>query len=168
MVSEWVDAYMDYDGLKKILHEIGVSQAENTDRQGGEDIEGQVTKASSSARSHSRNFFWTNLFPSSEDTFGKAEVNFFKKLDEELNKVNAFYKDKVEGVLNEAIELNKQIDAYAALRINMQNHAIKGSDSVDDMEPLRVRARNGDNCQGIFSVYDQILIMLEYTVMTVK
>lgn len=49
------------------------------------------------------------------------EINFFKKLDNELNKVNTFYKDKVEEVIREAALLNKQMDALIALQIKVEN-----------------------------------------------
>ncbi|KAF5939120.1 hypothetical protein HYC85_023379 [Camellia sinensis] len=58
----------------------------------------------------------------------EKEVTFFKKLDDdELNKVNSFYKDNVEQVLSEAAMLNKQMDALIELRIKVEKPDFDGS-----------------------------------------
>lgn len=48
---------------------------------------------------------------------GEIEALFFRKLDEELNKVSTFDKDKVDVVMSDAVELNKQLDVLITLRI---------------------------------------------------
>lgn len=164
MVPEWVEAYMDYNGLKRILREIRMCQAPRTPRtplrslqqrfsmyspfrgvevdprgrQNAGDIEDQVIKVSPVVGECNRTFYRTRLLLPSEELGGQDEVKFFKKLDEELNKVNAFYRDKVDEVVEEAAALKKQMDAYIALRIKVQNPNIKGSDVEVAMEPLRV------------------------------
>ncbi|KAI3729629.1 hypothetical protein L6452_18290 [Arctium lappa] len=57
----------------------------------------------------------TNI-PMSPKEGGESEIMFFQKLDEELNKVNTFYRDKVE----EAASLNKQMNALIALQIKVE------------------------------------------------
>ncbi|KAA8547964.1 hypothetical protein F0562_004393 [Nyssa sinensis] len=59
------------------------------------------------------------LMPSEEG--GGQELMFFRRLDDEFNKVIKFYKAKVEQVMEEAEELNKQMDVLIALRIKVDN-----------------------------------------------
>lgn len=50
---------------------------------------------------------------------GEYELVFFKRLDDEFNKVDKFYRSKVEEVMNEAEELNMQMNALIAFRIKV-------------------------------------------------
>ncbi|XP_010527936.1 PREDICTED: phosphate transporter PHO1 homolog 3 [Tarenaya hassleriana] len=52
---------------------------------------------------------------------GEYELVFFRRLDDEFNKVEKFYKAKVEEVVKEAVMLNKQMDALIAFRIKVEN-----------------------------------------------
>ncbi|CAH2037813.1 unnamed protein product [Thlaspi arvense] len=52
---------------------------------------------------------------------GEYELVFFRRLDDEFNKVSKFYKKKVEEVLEEAMVLNKQMDALIAFRVKVEN-----------------------------------------------
>lgn len=161
MVPEWVEAYMDYNGLKKILREIRLSQvqklpstplrtlqqrfsmyspfrgveveARNQKHEG--DIEDQIIQVSSFVGESNITFYRTRLLFQSEEIGGEDEVKFFKQLDQELNKVNAFYRDKVDEVVKEATELKKQLEAFIALRIKVQNSGIEGSDTTVAMDP---------------------------------
>ncbi|XP_074309705.1 phosphate transporter PHO1 homolog 10-like [Silene latifolia] len=168
MVPEWVEAYMDYNGLKRILREIRLSRVpkmpqtplrsiqnklsmyspfrgldvEPKGQQSKGDVEDQVIKVSPFVGDSNRTFYRTKLLLEAEEIGGEVEVKFFRKLDEELNKVSSFYRDKVEEVLKEAAELNKQMNAFIALKIKVQNQGIKGSKSEFEMEPLRA-ARQG-------------------------
>uniref|UniRef100_M4CJJ9 Uncharacterized protein n=1 Tax=Brassica campestris TaxID=3711 RepID=M4CJJ9_BRACM len=147
MVPEWVEAYMDYNGLKRILKQIRSykhskltrvasrvsQQAEALHRsfsglsyhhrnsEGG-DIEDQVitvdTEVHQQDDSH-RKLYKTKFLKKSEEG-SEFEESFFKKLDENLNKVNRFYREKVEEVLEEAALLDKQMDALIALRVKVK------------------------------------------------
>ncbi|KAL2904023.1 Phosphate transporter PHO1-like protein 10 [Bienertia sinuspersici] len=169
LVHEWVEAYMDYNGLKKILRDIRMSRTpktpqtpmrtlhqrfslyspfrgsdvEHRNRQRGdvEDQVNEVIQVSPVVEDSNRTIYRTRLLLPLEDIGGEDEVQFFKKLDKELNKVNAFYRDKVNEVVNEAAELKKQMDAYIALRIKVQNPGIKESNSEVAMEPLKARTQ---------------------------
>ncbi|CAL9240016.1 unnamed protein product [Arabidopsis halleri] len=145
MVPEWVEAYMDYNGMKRVLKEIrsykhskltraasrvsqqaealhrsfsGLSFHPRRSEHGG-DIEDQVIKVDTVQEDGSRKLYETKFLKKSEEG-GEFEELFFKKLDENLNKVNKFYRDKVEEVLEEAALLDKQMDALIALRVKMQ------------------------------------------------
>ncbi|GMI99245.1 hypothetical protein like AT3G29060 [Hibiscus trionum] len=59
------------------------------------------------------------------------ELLFFRRLDDEFNKVLRFYKKKVEEVMMEADELSKQMNALIALRITVDNPVVGGSDMVN-------------------------------------
>jgi len=145
MVPEWVEAYVDYNGLKRVLKEIRSykhskltraasrvsQQAEalhrsfsglsfhprHSERAG--DIEDQVIKVDTVQEEGSRKLYETKFLKKSEEG-GEFEESFFKKLDENLNKVNKFYRDKVKEVIEEAALLDKQMDALIALRVKMQ------------------------------------------------
>ncbi|CAN8293658.1 unnamed protein product [Cochlearia groenlandica] len=52
---------------------------------------------------------------------GEYELVFFRRLDDEFNKVEKFYKEKVEEVMKEAVLLNKQMDALIAFRVKVEN-----------------------------------------------
>ena len=144
MVPEWVEAYMDYNGLKRILKQIRSykhskltrvasrvsQQAEALHRSfsglsfhhrnsGGGDIEDQVITVDTFQQDDShRNLYKTKFLKKSEEG-SEFEESFFKKLDENLNKVNRFYREKIEEVLEEAALLDKQMDALIALRVKV-------------------------------------------------
>lgn len=71
----------------------------------------------------------TVFLPSSEDE-GESEIEFFKRLDDEFNKVNSFYKVKVGEMVEEAEELSKQMNALIALRIKVGDPAYCGSSRI--------------------------------------
>ncbi|ESQ28297.1 hypothetical protein EUTSA_v10018151mg [Eutrema salsugineum] len=145
MVPEWVEAYMDYNGLKRNLKEIrsykysrlsraasrvsqqaealhrsfsGLSYHPSNSEHAG-DIEEQVIKVDTVQQDDSRKLYKTKFLKKSEEG-GEFEETFFRKLDENLNKVNRFYRDKVDEVLEEAALLDKQMDALIALRVKVQ------------------------------------------------
>ena len=84
------------------------------------DIEDQAIAVNTVKQQNSRKLYNTEFLLSPEEG-GENEKTFFRKLDEELNKVNTFYKDKVEEVINEASLLNKQMDALIAFRTKVMN-----------------------------------------------
>ncbi|KAI9389772.1 hypothetical protein POPTR_008G090300v4 [Populus trichocarpa] len=155
-VPEWTGAYMDYNGLKRILGEIlqykqsrqpstplraamqhkltshrhfsGLNpQSTNLSSKG--DIEDQVIDVNASPEEGSRKLYYKTEFLRESEEGGEIEAKFFKKLDEELNNVNTFYKDKSEEMKHEAFLLNKQMDALIALRIKVDNPHFDGSDA---------------------------------------
>ncbi|KAL2349213.1 hypothetical protein Fmac_003213 [Flemingia macrophylla] len=145
MVPEWEKDYMDYEGLKRILKEIKSSKqatqsrslkhrlrlerafsgihlhGSNHEREG--DIEDQDIEVKTLEVDGSKQLYKTDFQKPNEEG-GEAEARLFQKLDEELNKVNAFYKDQVEAAMHEATLLSKQLEALVALRVK-----VKGPDS---------------------------------------
>ncbi|MCD7460734.1 hypothetical protein HAX54_044314 [Datura stramonium] len=73
------------------------------------DIEDQVIAVKSVQHENYRKFYKTKFLASPEGA--ENEIMFFNKLDREFNKVNTFYKDKVDEVMREVTLLNKQMDA---------------------------------------------------------
>lgn len=55
------------------------------------------------------------------DKGGEYELVYFRRLDDEFNKVDKFYKSKVAEVTQEAEVLSKQMDALIAFRIKVEN-----------------------------------------------
>nr|WET17601.1 SPX-EXS4 [Phoebe bournei] len=52
---------------------------------------------------------------------GEYEMVYFKRLDDEFNKVNSFYMSKVQGVMAEADALTRQMNALIAFRLRVEN-----------------------------------------------
>lgn len=142
MVPEWEKDYMDYEGLKRILKEVKSSKQTTYNRslhhrfsieralsgihmhgsnhQVEGDIEDQVIDVKTLEQDGSKQVYETN-FQKEHEEGGQAESRFFQKLDEELNKVNAFYKDQVEADKHEATLLSKQVEALVAFRVKVKN-----------------------------------------------
>ncbi|KAK1379542.1 phosphate transporter PHO1-like [Heracleum sosnowskyi] len=145
MVPEWTEAYMDYDSLKTLLKDIyhfldrnrpannppgltrkltlyrafsGLTQRTASPRT--HDVESQPILVNSVKRSNGEEGYETR-FLMVADQGGEYELVFFRRLDDEFNKVNKFYKDKVLEVMKEAVVLNKQMDALIAFRIKVDN-----------------------------------------------
>ena len=147
MVPEWQEAYMDYDYLKTLLKEIysfkqrtrppatprglkrkmtlyrafsGLTQRNQQPiSPSSPDIEIQPILVNSVNRDGSQSYETTFLMQA--DDGGEYELVFFRRLDDEFNKVDKFYKLKVEEVTKEAEILNKQMDALIAFRIKVEN-----------------------------------------------
>lgn len=165
-VPEWTDAYMDYNGLKRILQQMlryrksrqpstplttlehrlslhrafsGLNvQSSNLSSKG--DIEDQVIDVNTTQQDGSREFYTTEFLRQFEEG-GEIDVMFFKKLDEELNNVNTFYKGKVEEMMHEASLLNKQMDALIALRIKVEKPDFDGTNTKTSCSPDDVTAK---------------------------
>ncbi|XP_052312485.1 phosphate transporter PHO1 homolog 3 isoform X6 [Populus trichocarpa] len=164
-VPEWQEAYMDYDFLKTLLKEIqsfrlrtnppatnsgglkrkltlyrafsGLTRRNSTNytpmSPSSPDLELQPILVNSVNLAGSQSYQTTFLMPTVRG--GEYELVFFRRLDDEFNKVDKFYRSKVEEVLKEAEMLNKQMDALIAFRIKVENPA-GWSDRVADMTRL--------------------------------
>lgn len=142
-VPEWTEAYVDYNGLKHILHGIrsfrqsnpslarassrrlslrnfNSSSLHDSNVDSHDDIENQVIAVHTVQQENSRKLYNTRLIVAPTEGEGH-ERNFFRKLDDELNKTNNFYRDKVEEMIREAASLKKQMEALIALRIKVMN-----------------------------------------------
>ncbi|KAK7825609.1 phosphate transporter pho1 like protein 3 [Quercus suber] len=84
-----------------------------------DDIESQAILVNSVNHSGSQSYQTT--FGMSSDEVGEYELVYFRRLDNEFNKVNKFYEAKVEEVMKEAAMLNKQMDALISFRIKVEN-----------------------------------------------
>lgn len=150
MVPEWHEAYMDYNFLKTLLKEIhrfklrnkpppstpaglkrkltlyrafsGLTQKQNSpvSPSSPADIESQAILVNPVHREDGSEGFRTTFLMAAEEG-GEYELVYFKRLDDEFNKVNKFYKSKVAEVVKEAELLNKQMDALIAFRIKVEN-----------------------------------------------
>ncbi|XWS27549.1 hypothetical protein CRYUN_Cryun26dG0125500 [Craigia yunnanensis] len=147
MVPEWQAAYMDYISLKTFLKEInrlkpkyrqpdsptrlqralslyrgfsGLIQGQNQRASSfdDDDVENQDILVNSVQGNGSRKYETTFLMAADEGA--EYEQAFFRKLDNELNKVDKFYRSKVKEVVAEAETLTKQMDALIAFRIKAE------------------------------------------------
>ncbi|XP_039041585.1 phosphate transporter PHO1 homolog 9-like [Hibiscus syriacus] len=74
---------------------------------------------------------YQTMFLRSGEEGGEFEMLFFRRLDDEFNKIVRFYMKKVEESMVEADELSKQMNALIALRIKVDNPVVGGTDMVD-------------------------------------
>ncbi|KAI3794027.1 hypothetical protein L1987_36652 [Smallanthus sonchifolius] len=81
--------------------------------------------------------YQTMFFRSSEEG-AENELVFFRRLDDEFNKVISFYKSKVDEVVMEAEELDKQMDALFALKVRISdpNFHMSSTPSNSGVSPL--------------------------------
>ncbi|XP_039047120.1 phosphate transporter PHO1 homolog 3-like isoform X5 [Hibiscus syriacus] len=150
MVPEWQGAYMDYDYLKTLLKDIQSFNQRTKQQQSvphglkrslsmyrafsgllvhrhgqhsidptSPDVEEHPIFVNSVNRNGSEKYETTFLMQGDEG--GEYELVYFRRLDDEFNKVDKFYKSKVAEVMQEAETLNKQMDAFIAFRIKVEN-----------------------------------------------
>ncbi|KAK9054014.1 hypothetical protein SSX86_025089 [Deinandra increscens subsp. villosa] len=67
---------------------------------------------------------YQTIFLRSSEGGSEYEIVFFRRLDDEFNKVVNFYRAKVEEVVKDAEELNIQMDVLIALRIKVNDPAV--------------------------------------------
>ncbi|XP_075524009.1 phosphate transporter PHO1 homolog 3-like [Primulina tabacum] len=159
MVPEWQEAYMNYGSMKSLLKEIHLFKQRNRPaphRPHGLKRNATLYRAFSglthmvhhSPRNHSppdieNQVILVNEFgDSAETTFlnvhdegGEYELVYFKRLDDEFNKVLKFYKEKMKEVVDEAGALNKQMEALVAFRVKVE-HPEGWTNSVEETRQL--------------------------------
>ncbi|KAG6420945.1 hypothetical protein SASPL_117491 [Salvia splendens] len=131
MVQEWQGAYMDYSYLKKHIKALLKSHQQSSNpgftrqRQAMyRAFSGLTGRSSPKAREEEavmipQSAYQTLLMKLSAEG-AEQELEFFKKLDLEFDKVRTFHEGKVQGIRENAEELSKQMDALIALRIRVK------------------------------------------------
>ncbi|XP_013609765.1 PREDICTED: phosphate transporter PHO1 homolog 5-like isoform X4 [Brassica oleracea var. oleracea] len=136
MVPEWHEAYMDYEYLKSLLKDITKFKRKNNPH--GQHLRRKSTVyrtfsglLSKSGRRrhphgapilvHSASHGYETTFLMAAEAGGEYETVFFRRLDDEFNKVEKFYKEKVDEVMKDAVMLNKQMDALIAFRVKVEH-----------------------------------------------
>ncbi|KAG2714241.1 hypothetical protein I3760_03G017600 [Carya illinoinensis] len=153
MVQEWQKAYMDYNGLKTVLKDIlrfkqrnastpvastprrslkrrmslyrAFSGLTNRYRNSPRNNDEEVILVDAVQQDGSELGQYQTTFLKPGEIGGEYELLFFRRLDDEFNKVISFYKLKVEEMMEEANELSKQMDALIALRMKVHNLMMK-------------------------------------------
>lgn len=141
IVQEWQQAYMNYPCLKSILQEIKNSRKRLTTEGALRPKKSVHRNFSGLTKRYSRAASYLELenqdimvsTRTGEDGFERYETSimrvaeagreselvFFKTLDLEFDKVNHFYRSKVDEMVKEAVGLSKQIDALIAFRLKV-------------------------------------------------
>ncbi|XP_031262409.1 phosphate transporter PHO1 homolog 3-like isoform X6 [Pistacia vera] len=167
MVPEWEKAYVQYDYLKTLLKDIqrfkqrtrppaspgglkrnltlyrafsGLTQWQQhnpVSPSSASDIESQTILVNSVSKNGGHSYETT--FRMSADEGGEYELVYFRRLDDEFNKVDKFYKSKVQELLKEAATLNTQMDALIAFRIKVENPPAswQSDESIDDKDKIK-------------------------------
>ncbi|WRX21913.1 SPX domain - like 10 [Theobroma cacao] len=173
MVQEWQEAYMDYGNLKSILKDIlRFKQLNKAPSPMAAATKGSLkrrvllyrtfSRLTSRYRSGSpmknnedelilvsamqeggRERDYQTMFLMSGEEGGEYELLFFRRLDDEFNKVIKFYKKKVEEVMVEADELSKQMNALIALRIKVDNPVNLATNGFSSNSSLVLHPTNG-------------------------
>uniref|UniRef100_A0A7N2LBJ3 Uncharacterized protein n=1 Tax=Quercus lobata TaxID=97700 RepID=A0A7N2LBJ3_QUELO len=160
MVPEWQTAYMDYNQLKSLLKEIqhfkqrtkppatpaglkrkltlnrafsGLTQRYNhptsPSSASDDDIESQAILVNSVNHGGSQSY--QTSFLMSSDEGGEYELVYFRRLDDELNKVDKFYKAKVEenpqGGFDRSVEMTRLASDVAASAAALAASTPKGA-----------------------------------------
>ncbi|KAF5454757.1 hypothetical protein F2P56_024400 [Juglans regia] len=110
--------YRAFSGLTQRYNHHPTSPSSTT-RDDDHDIESQAILVNSVSRDGLQRYQTTFLM--SDDEGGEYELVYFRRLDDEFNKVEKFYRSMVEEVMKEADMLNKQMDAFIAFRIKVEN-----------------------------------------------
>lgn len=111
-----VSLYRAFSGLT-------ASRYRNSPASGRRDVEEPILVGAVQLEGSEEHYQTMFFMPSDEG--GEHELVFFRKLDDEFNKVVTFYRKKVEEVVEEADELTRQMDVLIALRIKVKNPALK-------------------------------------------
>lgn len=124
--------YRAFSGLTSLQRSISMR---STSHKHHDDLESQAILVNNVKRSDGEDGYQTTFLRASEDG-GEYELVYFKRLDDEFNKVNMFYKAKVDEVMMEADELNRQMDALIAFRIKVENPKHAWFETAVDMDNL--------------------------------
>ncbi|XP_050117344.1 phosphate transporter PHO1 homolog 3-like [Malus sylvestris] len=106
--------YRAFSGLTKSRHSQQPASPSSTS-----DIESQAILVNSVNENGSESY--QTMFLMAAEEGGVQELEYFKRLDDDFNKVDKFYRSKVDEVMKEAAVLNKQMDALIAFRIKVEN-----------------------------------------------
>ncbi|KAL3346728.1 hypothetical protein AABB24_025264 [Solanum stoloniferum] len=126
-----ISMYRAFSGLQSRYTSFKGSSGNNNNNH-----EDEVILINTVQQEGSQGHHQTTFLMSSEQG-GEYEMIFFKRLDDEFNKVLTFYKKKVGQVKAEADELSKQMDALIALRIMVDKPSIE-IHSAQGMDPASV------------------------------
>ncbi|KAG8366398.1 hypothetical protein BUALT_Bualt17G0075500 [Buddleja alternifolia] len=148
MVPEWQEAYMNYNFLKTLINDIhlfkqrtnkpstaipenlkrnqtlfrafsGLTHFARHSPKTPSDVENQVILVNNVNRNGVDGS--ETMFLMAGDEGGEYEMVYFRRLDDEFNKVITFYRSKVEEVMKEAEVLNKQMEALIVFRVKVEH-----------------------------------------------
>ncbi|KAK4783489.1 hypothetical protein SAY86_007863 [Trapa natans] len=100
-----------------------------------EEHEEEVILVNSVREMESSDSRYQTVFLMSSDEGGEYELVFFRRLDDEFNKVVGFYRKKVKEVVKEADELTRQMNALIALRIKVERPDIQSHGNSPSQAP---------------------------------
>ncbi|KAH9295011.1 hypothetical protein KI387_038599 [Taxus chinensis] len=172
MVPEWHQAYRDYNFLKLMLKDLmrfrtrpkpvlkpptgglkkamtlkkaitfrafsGLMKRDNQSPRNEEEI--ILVK---NMEQDGNDSYETTFLMNSSDEGTEYDVVFFKRLDEELNKVNAFYRSRVGELVNEAAVLDKQMSSLLAFRAIVRNKAGQDFNTSTDTDAAKTPRTTG-------------------------
>ncbi|KAK4797643.1 hypothetical protein SAY86_029969 [Trapa natans] len=103
-----------------------------------EEQEEEVILVNSSRQMESSEARYQTVFLMSSEEGGEYELVFFRRLDDQFNKVVGFYRKKVQEVVDEADELTRQMNALIALRIKVERPDIQPQNNSRSQIPEKI------------------------------
>ncbi|XP_047312082.1 phosphate transporter PHO1 homolog 3-like [Impatiens glandulifera] len=94
------------------------------------DLESQVIFVPENTGNNNNNTQVQTRFLMATDAGGEYEAVYFRRLDDEFNKVINFYKSKGDEVIKEATVINKQMDALIAFRIKVDDPQMEAAEEI--------------------------------------
>ncbi|KAJ0251014.1 Phosphate transporter PHO1 4 [Hirschfeldia incana] len=159
MIPEWQEAYIDYAYLKTIIQDIQATRklsvsSSQTKPSFARNLTRRYTRDASVSENHvivfntvphadyERDMTYETAFLKAGEPGGDSEAAFFRTLDREFNKVNSFYRLKVEKARNESLALTRQMEALVAFRNRVREKKPSPSDSVSvDINALSSKSK---------------------------
>nr|VDD55376.1 unnamed protein product [Brassica oleracea] len=159
MIPEWQEAYIDYAYLKTILQDIQATRKISVSNSQSKpsfarNLTRRYTRNASVSENHvivfnavthagyEHDMTYETAFLKTGEPGGDSEAAFFRTLDREFNKVNSFYRLKVEKARNQSLALSKQMDALVAFRHRVKEKKPSSSDSVSvDINALSSKSK---------------------------
>ncbi|KAL1806308.1 hypothetical protein ACET3Z_029376 [Daucus carota] len=124
--------YRAFSGLTTVQRSLSMRSTTSSHH---EDIENHPIVVNNVKGIDGLDGYVTTYLRAGEDD-GVQEVLFFNRLDVEFNKVNKFYKFKVEEVMKQADELDRQMNALIAFRIKVDNPKHAWFETAVDIDNL--------------------------------
>ncbi|WZZ09974.1 hypothetical protein YC2023_095895 [Brassica napus] len=159
MIPEWQEAYIDYAYLKTILQDIQATRKISVSNSQSKpyfarNLTRRYTRNASVSENHvivfnavthadfEQDMTYETAFLKAGEPGGDSEAAFFRTLDREFNKVNSFYRLKVEKTRHESLALTRQMDALVAFRHRVKEKKPSSSDSVSvDINALSSKSK---------------------------
>ncbi|CAO0791115.1 unnamed protein product [Mucor circinelloides] len=119
-VPEWLDKYVDYDRLKKMVYQAEKDQVD----QQNQDAKSQIEKVETGLQGEKQSWEMNQQISSGSDQLVVNSENeaFLQELDRQLDKVTTFFTAKEQEFLQDARDLRSEFDTFQIPLPDSGNH----------------------------------------------